>query len=241
MPLVTLTTDFGTGSPYVAAMKAVLLARCPDVAMVDVSHEIPPFDVLQGAFVLWAGTRHFEPGAVHLAVVDPGVGTSRRPIAVRLGGSWYVAPDNGLLGLVIAETSAPIAAGVELARPAGASPTFEGRDVFAPAAAGLAAGAPPESLGSPLSSSPLGLPARGSVVLWVDRFGNLVTSLKPPVAGIRVGGRPVTSSARTFGDAPARGPFFYVGSMGFVEVGVRRGRADAVLGAAPGTPVEPLA
>lgn len=240
MPVVTLTTDFGTGSPYVAAMKAVLLARCPRVTLIDVSHDVPPFDVLQGAFVLWAGSRHFEPGAVHLAVVDPGVGTSRRPIAVSLGGSWYVAPDNGLLGLVLDQAGGALDAGVELDRPWGASPTFEGRDVFAPAAAALAEGAAPGSLGRALSPPPLGLPVEGPVVLWVDRFGNLVTSLRPPLAGLRIGGRSITSFARTFGDAPRGEPFFYVGSMGYIEVGVERGRADTFLGTAPGTPVEAL-
>jgi S-adenosylmethionine hydrolase len=221
-------------------MKAVLLGRCPGVTLIDVSHEVPPFDVLQGAFVLWAGTRHFEPGTVHLAVVDPGVGTSRRPIALSLGGSWYVGPDNGLLGLVLEETHASPDVGVELTRAAGASPTFEGRDVFAPAAAALARGSSPESLGRTLASPPLGLAVQGPVVLWVDRFGNLVTSLKPPLAGVRIAGRAITSFARTFGEAPSGQPFLYVGSMGFVEVAVRTGRADMLLGAVPGTPVEAL-
>jgi S-adenosylmethionine hydrolase len=101
--LVTLTSDFGEGSPYVAAMKAVLLAGSPATTLVDVSHTVPPFDVVSGAFVLWAGARNFGPGAVHLAVVDPGVGTARRAVAFSLGGSFYVGPDNGLFGLVVSE------------------------------------------------------------------------------------------------------------------------------------------
>src|ERR1051325_9149583 len=101
MPLITLTSDFGEGSPYVAAMKARLLMGCPGATLVDVGHAVPAFDVLSGAFVLWAGTRDFPAGTVHLAVVDPGVGTRRRPVAIRVDGSWYVGPDNGLFGLVI--------------------------------------------------------------------------------------------------------------------------------------------
>ncbi len=239
-PLITLTSDFGEGSPYVAAMKARLLEGCPGAALVDVSHAVPAFDVVAGAFVLWAGTRHFARGGVHLAVVDPGVGSARRPVAFGLDGSWYVGPDNGLFGLVLSEAATVPDVAVELRRPAGASPTFEGRDVFAPAAAALAAGRPPASLGPPLGGALAPLPVSSPTVLWVDRFGNLVTSLKPPVAGLRVSGHEVRAAARTYSDAPPATPFLYVGSMGFVEVGVREARADERLGARPGTPVQPL-
>src|SRR5258708_18085228 len=101
-PLVTFTSDFGTGSPLVAAMKAVVLAGSPHATLVDVSHEVPRFDVFAGAFMLFAGTRHFGAGSVHLAVVDPGVGSSRRRLAIRAGGRFYVGPDNGLFCIVIA-------------------------------------------------------------------------------------------------------------------------------------------
>lgn len=241
MPLITLTSDFGEGSPYVAAMKARLLDGCPGATMVDVGHAVPPFDIVAGAFVLWAGTRHFAPGAVHLGVVDPGVGGARRPVAFELAGSWYVGPDNGLFGLVLAETPSPTGAtAVELRRPAGASPTFEGRDVFAPAAAALASGAPLGSLGPPLQDRLTPLPVTGPSVLWVDRFGNLVTSLKPPVSRLVVNGQAVTETARTFSEAPSGAPFLYTGSMGFVEVGMREARADERLGARTGSPLEPL-
>ena len=239
MALITLTSDFGEGSPYAAAMKAILLAGCPGATLVDVSHSVPVFDVVAGGFVIWAGTRHFEPGAVHLAVVDPGVGSKRRAVAFRLRGSWYVGPDNGLFGLVLTEAEPDQPVGVELVRPPGASPTFEGRDVFAPAAAALAAGRPSEDLGRPLSRPLAKLAIDGPCVLWVDRFGNLVTNLKPPISGLRVNNREVRTLARTFADAPHAAPFIYVGSMGFVEVGLRRGRADELLGARPGTPIEP--
>jgi S-adenosylmethionine hydrolase len=218
-------------------MKAVVLARCPQARLVDVSHEVPAFDVAAGAFLLWAGTRDFAPGCVHLAVVDPGVGTARRRLAVRAGGSFYVAPDNGLLELVLEED--PVEVAVVLEAPPNASRTFEGRDVFAPAAGLLAAGHPLEELGQPAGDLHQ-LPPAGSRVLWVDHFGNLVTSLKPPVTGVRVKGREVRRSAATFGEAPPGEPFHYVGSLGYVEVGVREGRADEALQAGSGTPVEAL-
>ena len=240
MALITLTSDFGEGSPYVAAMKATLLSGCPGATLIDVSHSVPVFDVVAGGFILWAGTRHFEPGAVHLAVVDPGVGRDRRAVAFLVRGSWYVGPDNGLFGLVLAEAEPDQPYGVELLRPLMASPTFEGRDVFAPAAAALAAGHSPETLGLPLSRPLVGLAVRDPCVLWVDRFGNLVTSLKPPVSGLRINNREVRTLARTFDDAPPNTPFLYVGSMGYVEVGLRRARADLRLGAKPGTLIEPL-
>jgi S-adenosylmethionine hydrolase len=240
VPVITLTSDFGEGSPYVAAMKARLLEGCPGATLVDVSHSVPPFNVRAGAFVLWAGTRHFAPGAVHLAVVDPGVGGARRGIAFSLGGARYVGPDNGLFDLVVGESGPETPVAVSLIRPVFASPTFEGRDVFAPAAAALAAGAALADLGPPAS----GVPARSAEwppsVVWVDRFGNLITSLRPPVAGLRVGSGEVRLAARTFSEAPPGVPFFYVGSMGFIEVAVREGSAAEVLNATPGTPVERL-
>jgi len=114
-PLVTLTSDFGTGSPLVAAMKAVVLAGCPHATLVDVSHEVPRFDVFAGAFMLFAGTRHFGAGSVHMAVVDPGVGSSRRRLVIRAGGRFYVGPDNGLFGIVIDEVGMQKAAAQKLA------------------------------------------------------------------------------------------------------------------------------
>jgi S-adenosyl-L-methionine hydrolase (adenosine-forming) len=222
-------------------MKARLLEGCPVATLVDVGHAVPPFDVLSGAFVLWAGTRHFAPGAVHLAVVDPGVGGPRRPIGFRLAGSWYVGPDNGLFGLVLSRAGATPDEAIQLHRTETASPTFEGRDVFAPAAAALAAGRPPASLGRPLEDRLAPLPLSAPAVLWVDRFGNLVTSIEPPLAGLRISGHEIRTTARTFSEAAPGIPFLYVGSMGFVEVGIREGRADERLNARSGTPVEVIA
>ena len=234
MPIITLTTDFGTGSPYVAAMKAVILGTAPDVTLVDISHDVPPFDMAQCAFVLWLGTRHFQPGVVHVGVVDPGVGTERRPIAFGLNGSFYVGPDNGLFDMVIRESeNAPIDI-FQLHRPTGISATFEGRDVFAPTAAALALGRSLSDLGQPVAGPLVKLPAQGPAVVWVDRFGNLITNLKPPVTALHVNGHDVHVLARTFGDMPTDQPFVYVGSMGFIAIGVARGRADVALEAHAG-------
>ncbi|MEP7104818.1 MAG: SAM-dependent chlorinase/fluorinase [Chloroflexota bacterium] len=238
-PVVTLTTDFGPGSPYVAAIKAVVLAGCPEATLVDISHTASAPHLDSAAFVLWAGTRDFGAGSVHLAVVDPGVGTGRRPVAVQLGESFWVAPDNGLLSVVLRESAGLEPVAVELRRPEGAAPTFEGRDVFAPAAAALAAGQALRGLGEPAERL-IRLDEREPRVVWVDGFGNLVTSLKPPVAGVKVGPVSVRRSARTYGEVPPGEIFFYTGSVGFVEIGVREGRADVLLAAQPGTPVQPL-
>src|SRR6266852_2831246 len=213
-PLVTFTSDFGTGSPLVAAMKAMVLAGCPHATLVDVSHEVPHFDVFAGAFMLFAGTRHFGPASVHLAVVDPGVGSARRRLAIRAGGRFYVGPDNGLFGIVIEEVGMP------------------------PAAA-LASGVPLESLGHP-TSAPKMLDDSGPRVLWVDGFGNLVTNLKPPIRPMRIHNHYITASAKTYAEARPNEPFVYLGSMGYLEVGIREARADRVLGARPGMRVDLL-
>ena len=236
-PVVTLTSDFGSGSPLVAAMKAVVLLGCPTAVLVDVSHEVPRFDVSAGAFMVFAGTRHFGPGSVHLAVVDPGVGSTRRRLIVQAGGRYYIGPDNGLFAIVIDEVG--VQSVHELApRPHGA-PTFEGRDVFAPAAAALASGVPVESLGPP-ADPPVGLPDAGPRVLWTDGFGNLVTNLKPPARRLRIHNHDIVTTAKTYSEARPGEPFVYVGSMGYLEVGVREARADKLLGARAGMKVEAI-
>lgn len=227
-PLVTLSSDFGTGSPYVAAMKAAVLAGCPGATLIDVSHSIPPFVMEAAAFVVWAGTRGFPPGSVHLAVADPGVGSSRRALAILAGGSFYVGPDNGIFDLVLGGRHPDIA--VALPRPEGTSPTFEGRDVFAPAAAALARGAVPADLGEPARDL-VRLPARGPSVIWIDGFGNLVTGVRAAPRGLAINGREVRAVARTFSEVSPGELVCYLGSMGYVEIAAREARADAILGA----------
>ncbi len=219
-----------------AALKAAILRACPAAVLVDVSHDVPAFDVVAAAFVLWAGSRYFESRSVHLAVVDPGVGGRRRRVAVSAGGRFYVGPDNGILTLVLADSRLERA--VELEPPAGASRTFEGRDVFAPAAGALAAGATLGRLGKRVSDL-VRLPLPDSRVLWVDAFGNLILSLRD-ADGVRVNGWEVRERAATYSEAPEGRPFLYRGSMGFLELGLRGGRADQLLGATTGTPVEAI-
>lgn len=186
-PLITLTTDFGTADGYVGVMKGVMLTIAPRACLVDISHEISPRDVRQAAYALYAAAPFFPSHAVHLAVVDPGVGGGRRPIALRTSAGTFVGPDNGILTYMMARGE--VEALVELADPRyrleQVCDTFHGRDIFAPAAAHLAAGVPIASLGPPLSD-PVTLPlphleitprAIAGEVMVVDRFGNAVTSI----------------------------------------------------------------
>src|SRR5690349_10951438 len=218
-------------------MKGVVLAGCPTAVLVDVSHEVPRFDVSAGAFMVFAGTRHFGGGSVHLAVVDPGVGSTRRRLIVQAGGRYYIGPDNGLFAIVIDEVG--VQAVHELApRPHGA-PTFEGRDVFAPAAAALASGVPIDSLG-PATDPPLGLPDTGPRILWTDGFGNLATTITPPARRQTIHNHGIIATAKNYSEARQGEPFEYVGSMGYLEVGVREARADKLLGARAGMRVDAI-
>jgi len=190
--LITLTTDFGTRDGYPGIMKGVILSICPDAQIVDITHEITPQQVLEGALTLARSTPYFSPGAVHIAVVDPGVGTERRPLAARLGEQYFVLPDNGLISLVLAEAEAQNQQVeiVHLNRPQywlpKVSNVFHGRDIFAPVGAHLANGIPLSDLGSLIHNlQRLKLPTvqplpggwRGAVI-HIDRFGNVATNLQ---------------------------------------------------------------
>jgi S-adenosylmethionine hydrolase len=240
MPIVTLLTDFGTTDSYVAEMKGILLAGCPGSTLVDVTHAVPPGDVRSGAYLLGRTWPRFPGGTLHLAVVDPGVGTERAALAFAAHGHWFVGPDNGLFTQVLHDAEVEA---VTLPVPAGAAPTFHGRDVFAPAAAALARGEPLQALGEPLATMPVRLSYTEpryegkSVVgeiLYVDRFGTLVTNLTtelvPPYAVLEVEGLEIGPLRRTFGDVPTGGLLAYVGSGGAVEVAVRDGSAARRLG-----------
>ena len=198
-PVIALLTDFGTRDHYAGAMRGVALGICPDATLVDITHDVEPQDVLGGALELAAAFKYFPAGTTFLAVVDPGVGSSRRGLAAEAGGYKFVAPDNGLLTMVFRE--APPKRVVELterryARPT-VSRTFEGRDRFAPAAAWLAKGIDLTALGRPLTAwHVLDIPeptvAEGRIageVLRVDRFGNLVTNIDRPHVRSRGGRR----------------------------------------------------
>ena len=242
-PIVTLLTDFGTADGYVAEMKGVLLSIAPECALVDVAHDIPAQDVEGARLALARYWRRFPPGTVHVAVVDPGVGTARAALAVESSDRFLVGPDNGLLSPALLAAGARV---VRLPVPASAAPTFHGRDVFAPAAASLALGTPLDAIGDP-HGSPIvrrtpeaRRAADGSIegeVLTVDRFGNAVTNLLAPRGGeVSAGGR-VLPVRRTYSDAAAGEPVALVGSSGLVEIAVRDGSASSLLGLQRGSPV----
>ncbi|NLV42718.1 MAG: SAM-dependent chlorinase/fluorinase [Candidatus Hydrogenedentes bacterium] len=253
--LVTLTTDFGTRDPYVAAMKGVLLRGCPEVTVVDLTHEIAPQNLVEATLFLDAALPEFPAGAVHVAVVDPGVGTTRRPLAARAGGHTLVFPDNGLCSLFFRRTPPEAVHVIERCPlfPQRRGATFHGRDVFAPAAAWLALGNPVESLGPPAEERPLRLylpePAKDASgrmsgeVLHVDRFGNAVTNLPggEELRGtvvVELPGDPVRIPVRrTYGDADPGGLVAVTGSTGRLEVALRDGSAARRLGLGTGAKV----
>ena len=255
--IVTLTTDFGLRDGYVAAMKGAMLSVAPGVRVVDVTHEVPAQDVMAAAFVLRQTAPFFPPDTVHLAVVDPGVGTPRRAVAARatVGGTpcRFVGPDNGLLPLL---ADGPPDEAVVLDRPAAwrtpaPSATFHGRDVFGPVAAALAAGAALADVGGPAGElAPLHWPlprvdAEGveGMVLHIDRFGNCVTNIpREAVAGrggfkTYVGTAVLRRHAPSYGHVPAGEPLTLVGSSGHVEIAVNRGDAAALLSVSRGASV----
>jgi len=240
MPIITLLTDYGTTDSYVGEMKGVLLSGAPDATLVDITHAVPPGEVVAGAYVLGRSWVRFPPGTVHLAVVDPGVGTSRVALALRARGHFFVGPDNGIFSSVLRATEVEA---VSLATPAVASPTFHGRDIFAPAAAALARGDALASLGDRFAGIPRRLSAadphhEGKVVvgevIYVDRYGNLVTNLTPDwvpsYAVIEAESLVIGPVRTTFGDVPPGGLLAYLGSGGMIEVAVRDGSAARRLG-----------
>ncbi len=252
--IVTFTSDFGTRDSYVAEMKAAVLALNRAVQLVDVTHEVGPQDIVEGALVLEAAAPRFPAATVHVAVVDPGVGTERRGLAVIAGGQVFVGPDNGLFTPMLAagdwqafELRAPEY------RHAVVSRTFHGRDVFAPAAAHLTLGVDPARFG-PSVTDPVRLPwpavrpVAGGIagtVLYVDRFGNLVTSIDAAaIARIASDGRVVVAIGahrlplvETYADLPPRGAGGVIGSRDRLEVAVRDGSAAARFRARRGTAV----
>lgn len=244
-PLVTLTTDFGTRDPYAAAMKGVLLGICPAARIIDLTHDIAPQSIVEAALFLAGALPYWPAGSVHIAVVDPGVGGTRRPLALSAGGRLLVCPDNGIAGLYLRAYPPDAARVIEnpdiLRYPVSA--TFHGRDVFAPAAAHLAAGMPLDALGArahDLVELALPVPAEipggiSGTVIHSDRFGNLITNIRPSdiaprkIADVYIAGR-IVPVARTYTDAAPGELVALTGSAGYIEVAVTCGNAQAHLG-----------
>jgi S-adenosylmethionine hydrolase len=242
--LITLLSDFGTADSYVGELKGVLLSRVHGAALVDITHQIPAGDVRAAQYVLSRTWHRFPRETVHLAVVDPGVGTARRALAAAAAGHYFVAPDNGLLSFLPADAHY-----VALPVPAGAAPTFHGRDLFAPAAGQLALGTALAHLGQPITDpyrAPLPTPRRdGSSlvgeVIYVDRFGTLITNISgdavKPGGAIGINGTSAGPLRRTFGDVKPGEIAAFVGSGGTIEVAVRDGSAAERLGVRAGVEV----
>ena len=245
--LITLTTDFGLADHYVGVMKGVIAGINPEARVIDVSHQVGAYRIAEGAFLVAQAYRYFPEGTVHVVVVDPGVGSQRRPILAAAGGHWFVAPDNGVLSQVY-ERENPVVRAIEAERYAlrPISQTFHGRDVFAPVAAWLSKGTPQEEFGEVIEDYvrlPSTLPVevepghwRGRI-LHVDRFGNLVTSFAPALLGPRSGGfrllvgrLEAVRSAEAYALAPPGEPFAIAGSSGYLEVSINQGSAAELAG-----------
>jgi S-adenosyl-L-methionine hydrolase (adenosine-forming) len=256
-PIITLTTDYGTNDHLVGTLKGVILKINPDVTIVDISHDVTPYDLLDGALAIGSAYSYFPPRTIHVVVVDPGVGTERRPLLVTGENQYFVAPDNGVLSLVYEREENILVrhASVEHYYLQPVSKTFHGRDVFAPVAAWLSKGSQASAMGDEISdykkfAMPKPKVADGltkGVVLRVDSFGNIITNFRAedlPSAGIEngtvqftVGTHSVNKLVDTFARGDAGEAFAYIGSNGFVEIGINRGNAAKSLGIGRGTQV----
>ncbi len=242
--IITLTTDFGLSDHFVGTMKGVLLSLAPAATLVDITHEIGAYAIGEGAFAIAQAYRYFPKKTVHLVVVDPGVGTQRRPIVAEAAGQFFVAPDNGVLSMVYAREKKvrvrAIASEKHFRKPV--SRTFHGRDIFAPMAALLARGTPPARFGPVRTGKRFW---QGSV-LKVDHFGNLITNfhvedfpeLRTRPFQVTCGQAALLELSETFAAGAAGEPALVVGSSGYLEIAVNQGSASQVLGCVLGSPVE---
>lgn len=255
-PILTLTTDFGLADHYVGTMKGVILGICPQAQIVDVSHDVPPFAIAEGAYVIAQAYRYFPKKTVHVVVVDPGVGSARRAIVAEAGGHLFVVPDNGVLAMIYAREKHRVRVITNdryFRKPV--SRTFHGRDIFAPVGAHLAAGVSAARIGKAIGDYIQGdfaKPVRTGERAWsgrilkIDRFGNLVTNFhaddfpKLTESGftLKVGARNVTALARSYAERAPGELFVIAGSGGYLEVSLNQGSAASVTGCAAGAAVE---
>ncbi|MBC7350197.1 MAG: SAM-dependent chlorinase/fluorinase [Candidatus Aminicenantes bacterium] len=254
-----LLTDFGSRDYFIASLKGVILSINPDCTIVDISHEVPDYDLKAAAFILWACYRFFPRGSIFLTVVDPGVGSERRILLVRAGQHYFIAPDNGVLSLIYKEEEK-----VEVLEITGSKyyltdrrTSFEGRDRMAPVAAWLSLGLPPSELGRPAASPRLlDLPEpivksreiQGQI-LYRDKFGNLITNLSQQLVAqfldrncganpvVMAGKKKISEMAAAYSSAGSDRPFFIINSLGLLEIANFKKPAAEVLGLEPGDPV----
>lgn len=256
MPVVTLTTDFGLSDHFAGVMKGVILDICPRARVVDVSHQITPFEVAEGAFVIAQAYRFFPKKTVHVVVVDPGVGTSRRPILAEAGGQYFIAPDNGVLSMIFAREQHKvrhITARRYFLKDV--SHTFHGRDIFSPVAAHLARGVAPVRFGKLVNDHmrvEFGKPVRSArrgwtgAVLKVDRFGNLITNfssgdfsaIEQQPFELSVGFSKVNRAVNNYAECEPGELFVIAGSSGYFEIASNQASAAKMLGCGVGAPVE---
>lgn len=261
-PVITLLTDFGTADYFVAAVKGAILTINPQVSLVDITHEVPPQDIESGAFTLLTCYNDFPAGTIHVAVVDPGVGSARRGLVVRAGSHYFVGPDNGLLSYICdRESSFEVfeLKSEKYFRPS-PSPSFHGRDIFAPVAAALSTGVKPKQFGPRIKDevrlAPLA-PVKdqdGSLrgrIIHIDHFGNCITNFtrsdipsfmrsdipNSPQIQLRVKRRTIRTVRKFFADGPSDDLFAIWGSAGFLELSLNGGSAATLLRAKPGDPV----
>jgi S-adenosylmethionine hydrolase len=231
--MIHLFTDFGLEGPYIGQVKAVLHRSCPGVPVIDLCADAPAFDPRAAAYLLAAYDSGCEAGDVVVAVVDPGVGGARATIVLEVDGRWYVGPDNGIFEAVLAQAAGPCRCWEIIWRPAAVSPSFHGRDIFAPIAAAIAGGKTPDKAPDgwfrAAKVTRKDWPADLAEVVYVDHFGNLVTGLRAASlqsdSGLSVNGRPV-SRAKTFSDVSPSGCFCYENANGLMEIAVNQERAD---------------
>lgn len=261
-PIITLTTDFGTSDHYVAAIKGVILGICPTATLVDISHNVAPYDIPEGAYLLAQAWRCFPKGTVHLVVVDPGVGSERRAIVAEVAGHRFVAPDNGVLTLVLPAAELTVSRRVKIRELTAiqyfrqpVSPTFHGRDIFAPVAARLAAGLAPVRTGPHIEDAirlPFGSPRQigpkkwEGAVLHTDRFGNVVTNFPtgqwPDLAetpfSLRCRNKTISEVARSYEAMQPRRKYLISGSAGYWEISCNQQDAGKLLGICRGDSIQ---
>ncbi len=260
-PTITLTTDFGLSDHFVGVMKGVILGIAPATRVIDITHGIQPYAITEGAFTIAQAYRYFPKKTIHVVVVDPGVGSARRPLLVEMAGQYFIAPDNGVLSMVLGREDAArvkpkvrhITAARYFLQPV--SRTFHGRDVFSPVAGHLAAGVMPAKFGKRIDDfirAAFDKPAQTGKHTWAgtvlksDHFGNLFTnfhidqfpSVRTHAFSLSAGTRVITRLALTFSDCATSELFVIVGSSGYLEVAAGQDSATRLLGCGAGSPVE---
>ena len=244
LPVITLLTDFGTVDYFVGAVKGAILSVNPAAVIADITHEIPAQDIAAGAFTLLAAYKTFPAGTTHVAVVDPGVGSARRPIIVSANEQYFVGPDNGLFTYIYDRE--PLHQIFHITsdryfRPEPSS-TFHGRDIFAPVAAALSQGVAPEEFG-PQINDEVRLPSLETPlrIIHIDRFGNCITNITrdglKSGEGLVINGKTITEFRNFYGEGSATEPFGIWGSAGFLEISVNGGSAAEILGVRRNDPV----